>query len=184
LRSKYIPWHVGHEIRAESLRVIDATGKQVGVLTKQEALDKAKELGMDLIEIVPNAKPPVAKIINVGKFIYQEEKKKKAEAKKSKASELKEIRFSPFIAANDYNTRLERVREFLAEKNKVKVVIVFKGRQMGSKSFGYGLLQKVVKDIGEDKVAIDMQPKFLGRHLAMIISPTVKKVTKNAETEN
>ena len=166
------------------MRVVDATGKQVGVISRTEALAKAKEANLDLIEIAPMAKPPVAKIINLGKFLYAEEKRKKAEAKKTKASELKEIRFSPFIAANDYNTRLERVRKFLGEKNKVKAVVVFKGRQLGSKPFGYQLLGRIIKDLGEGSVSVDMEPKFLGRHLVMIISPRVKKAVKKEEIKN
>lgn len=183
MRNKYIPWKVNEEIRAEELRVVDSEGKQVGVISRQEALAKAKEAALDLIEIAPLAKPPVAKIVNLGKFLYAEEKRKKAEAKKTKASELKEIRFSPFIAENDYATRLARVKEFLGEKNKVKAVVVFKGRQLGSKPFGYQLLGRVIKDLGEGTVSIDMEPKFLGRHLVMIISPRTK-VKKEGAIKN
>lgn len=183
MRSKYIPWKVNEEIKAESLRVVDAEGKQVGVISRAEALAKAKEDGLDLIEIAAMAKPPVAKIINLGKFLYAEEKRKKAEAKKTKASELKEIRLSPFIAENDYNTRLGRIKEFLGEKNKVKAVVVFKGRQLGSKPFGYQLLGRVVNDLGKETINIDMEPKFMGRHLIMIISPRTKVVKKVVEGE-
>lgn len=153
-----------------------------------EAMQKAKDEGLTLVEIAPTAKPPVAKIVEFSKFRYQEEKKAKAIAKKQKGGELKEIRFSPFIAEGDYNTRLKRVKEFLAEKNKVKVVVVFMGRQMGSKPLGYSLIERIKKELGE-AIAVDMPPKFLGRHLVTIISPTVKKIVKeeakeNAETKN
>ncbi|MEK7497812.1 MAG: translation initiation factor IF-3 [Patescibacteria group bacterium] len=174
MRSKYIPWKVGEEIKAESLRVIDSEAKQIGILTREEALLKAKEAGLDLIEVVPQANPPVAKIINLGKFLYQEEKRKKIEAKKVKGGEVKEVRLSPFIAENDYNTRLKRLREFLEGKNKAKVVVVFKGRQMNSKPFGYSLLNKVLDNLGREGINVDMEPKFMGRHLIMIISPTNK----------
>lgn len=186
MRSKYIPWKVNEEIKAESLRVIDSEAKQVGVLTRDEALKKAKELGLDLIEVVAIAKPPVAKLMNLGKFLYQEEKKKKIEAKKVKGGEVKEVRLSPFIAENDYNTRLKRLREFLEDKNKAKVVVVFKGRQMNSKSFGYSLLGKVLDNLGRDRINVDMEPKFMGRHLIMIISPTnkFKKEGKKDETKD
>jgi len=142
-------------------------------MSVSEALKIAKKEGLDLVEIAPKAKPPVVKIVNFGKFLYREEKRLKEQKKKTKGSDLKEIRFSPFIAENDYNTRLERIREFLGQKDKVKLVVKFKGRQMGSKNFGYDLLKKVVAGIGEE-VAIDMEPKFLGRHLAMVISPLGK----------
>ena len=105
--------------------------------------------------------------------------------KSSPGGELKEIRFSPFIAENDYNIRLGRVKEFLSEKNKVRLVVVFKGKQMGSKQFGFNLLKKLVNELGET-ISIDMDPKFLGKHLIMIVSPTTKKVVKeeNAETKD
>ena len=127
-----------------------------------------------MVEIAPLAKPPVAKIVEFSKFKYQEEKKARAIAKKQKGGELKEIRFSPFIAEGDYQTRLKRVREFLTEKNKVKLVVVFMGRQMGSKHMGYKLLERINKELGED-IAVDMKPKFLGRYLMTIISPVVSK---------
>ncbi|MBX4205816.1 translation initiation factor IF-3 [Candidatus Microgenomates bacterium] len=185
MSSKNLPWNINEYIRASELRVIGADDKQIGVLSKADALAKARELGLDLIEIAPGAVPPVAKIIELGKFKYQEEKKARAAAKKSKAAELKEIRFSPFIGEADYQTRFKRVREFLEGGDKVKLVVVFKGRQMGSKGFGYELFQKILKEFG-DKVVVDMEPKFIGRHLAMIISPLKKKIVsdKKEETEN
>ncbi len=163
-------WRVNEQIRAPEVRVIDAEDKQVGVMSRDEALKKAKEAELDLVEIAPKAKPPVVKIVDFGKFAYREEKKLKEQKKKTKASDLKEVRFSPFIAENDYNVRLERIKEFLADKDKVKLVVKFKGRQMGSKQFGYKLFDKVLETLG-DTVSVDMEPKFLGRHLSMIISP-------------
>lgn len=155
-----------------------------------EALNEAKKQDLTLVEIAPMAKPPVVKIVDFGKFRYQEEKKLRKEQKKAKAAELKEVRFSPFIAENDFQTRFGRVKEFLSEKNKVRLVVVFRGPQMRSKNFGYTLLGRMVKELGE-AVVTDMQPKFLGKHLMMIISPTNKKPvkvdkkeTENAETKN
>ncbi len=174
-------WRTDYQIRASQLRVIGSDGKLIGVLSKDEAVKKAKDEGLTLVEIAPNAVPPVAKIVDFGKFRYQEEKKLRKQSKGTKGGELKEIRFSPFIAENDYNTRLERVKEFLAEKNKVKIVVVFLGRQMGSKPFGYKLIERIKTDLG-DNIAIDMEPKFLGRHLITIISPYAK--AKNKEVNN
>jgi len=166
------------------VRVIDEEDKQVGVLTLSEALSRADKAKLDLVEIAPNAKPPVAKIINFGKFKYQERKKEKSQKKGSKSGELKEIRFSPFIGEADYNTRLHKIKEFLGEKSKIRLVVKFKGRQMGSKQFGYNLLKKINDELG-DTIVIDMEPKFLGRHLTMVISPTTKKVvTKGKEKSN
>jgi translation initiation factor IF-3 len=181
LNTKNIPWRVNEQIRAAELRVIDSEGQQIGVLPFDQALQKAREEGVDLIEVVPKANPPVAKIIELGKFRYQEEKKAKEAQKKAKAAELKEIRFSPFIAEGDYQTRLIRVKEFLVGGDKVKLVVVFKGRQLGSKQFGYDLFKKILAEL-KDTVVVDMEPKFIGRHLAMIVSPLKKKIA-NIEKE-
>ena len=164
-------WRVNEKIPATTLRVLHSKGVQIGVISKDEALKKAKESGEDLIEIAPNANPPVAKIIEFGKFKYQEEKKLKEAQKKSKPSELKEIRFTPFIGEGDYQTRIKRIDEFLTDKDKVKLVIYFKLKQLGSKAFGYDILNRILKDLGEG-INIDMKPKSLGRNLIMIISPT------------
>ena len=170
-------YRLNENIRAVQLRVIAADGKQLGVLSKDAAIKKAKEIGLTLVEIAPNANPPVAKIVEFGKFLYQEEKKLRREHKKAKASELKEVRFSPFIAENDYQIRLEKVKDFLSKKDKVRPVVVFKGPQMRSRQFGYNLLNRIVKELGES-IAIDMNPKFLGKHLMMVISPTTKGLNK------
>lgn len=172
-------YRVNQQIRATELRVIGTDGKQLGILKLAEALEKARDEELDLVEIAPTAKPPVAKIVELGKFRYQEEKKLKKEKKKSKASELKEIRLSPFIADHDFENRIDRISEFLDEKNKVRVVVVFMGRQLDSKKFGYEVLGKVTKRL-EGRIAVDMEPKFFGRHLAMVISPLNK--IKNTET--
>ncbi|CAN5329188.1 translation initiation factor IF-3 [soil metagenome] len=164
------------------MRVLGADNVQLGVLSRDEALKKAKEMNLDLVLIAENAEPPVARIVNLGKYIYQEEKKLKKG--KTKSTELKEIRFSPFIGQADYETRLKRVKEFLENKDKVKLTGVLMGRQMNSKSFGFGLLDKVVVELG-DTIHIDTQPKFLGRYLSMIVSPKTKKTVKqNAKTKN
>lgn len=147
-----------------------------------EALAKANKAGLDLIEIAPKARPPVAKIADLGKFRYQQEKILKKQKKGAKGTELKEVRFSPFIAEHDYKVRLERTKEFLEEGNKVRVTVVFKGRHMGSKRFGYELMKKVLSEFKE-KAIVDMEPKFIGRHLQMVISP-VKKSKRAGEQES
>lgn len=179
-------WRLNENIPAQELRVLDFEGKQIGVLKKDEAIKLAKEQGVDLIEIAPNAIPPVAKIIDFGKFKYQEEKKAKEANKKGKPSELKELRYSPFMGEGDYQTRHRRIDEFLKEKNKVKIVIYFKVKQLGSKQFGYNILKRILKDLGEG-INVDMEPKFLGRNLIMIISPTNiygKNKNKDKEVSN
>ena len=175
------------QIRATSLRVIDGDNKQIGVISREAALKRAKDEKLDLVLIAENANPPVAKIVNLGKFTYAEEKKLKKQ--KAKSTDLKEIRFSPFIGEADYETRVKRIKEFLDGRDKVKLTVVFKGRQLGSRGFGYGLLDKVVKGFG-DTVHVDSEPKFIGRHLSMIISPrsvrskvVVEEGKEDAKTE-
>ena len=174
---KRLTWRINEEIRAHEVRVIDSDGGKVEVLSISEALKKAKEKGTDLVEIAPNAQPPVVKIIDFGKFRYTEEKKLREQMKKAKPAELKEVRLSPFIGDADYKTRVRQVDKFLHNGHKVKVVVVFKGRQLGSKKFGYVILQKVIDEITHE-ITVDMNPKFLGRHLAMVISPMKKSVSQ------
>ena len=177
---------MNERISAQELRVLDFEGKQIGVLKKEEALKLAKEQNLDLIEIAPNATPPVAKIINFGKFKYQEEKKAKEASKKAKPSDLKELRYSPFMGEGDYQTRHKRIDEFLKEKHKIKLVVYFKVKQLGSKQFGYDIFNRILRDLGEG-INVDMKPKFLGRNLIMIISPTNiygKDKSKNKEVGN
>lgn len=173
-------WRTDYQIRASQLRVIGSDGKLIGVLSKEEALKKAKELELTLVEIAPNATPPVAKIVDFGKFRYSEEKKAREQSKKVKGGGVKEIRFSPFIAENDFNTRIERIREFFADKNKVRVVVVFKGPQMRVKHTGYEVINKIKSVFGET-IVTDMEPKFLGKHLVTVISPVSKKAVKKVE---
>lgn len=179
-------WRTDFSIRAPSLRVIDSEGKLIGVLSRDEAVGQAHDAGLTLVEIAPNATPPVAKIVDFGKFRYAEEKKARAQAKKVKGGEVKEIRFSPFIAENDFNVRIERIREFFEDKNKVKVVVVFKGPQMRVKHVGYEVIKKI-KAVFGDSIITDMEPKFLGKYLVTVISPVNKVKTskpKEEETQN
>jgi len=171
-------WRTDYQIRAPSLRVIDSEGKLIGVLTKDEAIRRAKEAGLTLVEIAPNATPPVGKIVDFGKFKYSEEKKARAQAKKVKGGEVKEIRFSPFIAENDFNVRISRIKEFFADKNKVRVVVVFKGPQMRVKNTGYILINKI-KNVFGDTIITDMEPKFLGKYLVTVISPVTNRGVNN-----
>lgn len=162
-------WRTDYQIRAPKLRVVGSDGKLIGELDRDVAVKKAQAEGLSLVEIAPNAIPPVAKIVDFGKFRYSEEKKARESAKKVKGGEVKEIRFSPFIAENDFKTRIERIREFFEEKNKVRVVVVFRGPQMRVKNTGYAVIERIKKEFGEN-VTTDMEPKFLGKHLVTVIS--------------
>ena len=154
----------------------------IGELRRDEAIAKAKEIGLTLIEIAPTANPPVAKIADFGKFRYAEEKKIRAAAKKVKGGEVKEIRFSPFIGDADFEVRIKRIREFFEDKNKVRVVVVFKGPQMRVKQTGYTLINKI-KNVFGDTIITDMEPKFLGKYLVTVISPVNKAKSKGQEVQ-
>lgn len=171
-------WRVNQNIQAQTLRVVGSDGKLVGILSKQEALKKAQRLELDLVEIAPGANPPVAKIINFAKFRYQQDKKEReAKLAEKKGSEVKEIWLTPFIADNDYQVRLSRIKEFLTEGHKVRVVVKFTGRQLAHREFGFELCKKVLKDT-ESMSKADGEAKFLGRQLIMMISPVKGKKVK------
>lgn len=154
----------------------------VGELKRDEAISRAKEEGLTLVEIAPTAMPPVAKIVDFGKFKYAEEKKARAAAKKVKGGEVKEIRFSPFIGENDFEVRIKRIREFFEDKNKVRVVVVFKGPQMRVKQIGYNVISRI-KNVFGDTIITDMEPKFLGKYLVTVISPVNKAGGKKQTTK-
>ena len=155
------------------MRVLDKDGKQIGVLSKYEALKKAREDGMDLVEIAPSATPPVAKIIDFNKFVYQEEKKKKEERKKAKTSETKELRLGPFMDDHDLMVVVRRAREFLGDGNKVKFVVKFAGRQITHPEFGEKTLGRVIDELS-DISKIEREKHFEGRQLISILSPDKK----------
>lgn len=159
---------------ALSLRVLDSEGKQIGILTKFEALQKARELGLDLVEVAPLAKPPVARIINFNKFLYQQEKKKREEKRKAKVSETKEIRLGPFMNDHDLEVMIRRAKEFLEDNDKVRLVVKFIGRQITHPEFGKEVLQKVLNALS-DISKVEREAHFEGKQLITIIVPERKK---------
>lgn len=167
-------YRVNERIFAETLRVLDNEGKQIGILSKFEALAKAREAGLDLVEIAPNAKPPVAKLIDFNKFLYQQAKKKREEKKKTKVSETKEVRLSPFIDEHDLTVMTKRAKEFLQNNNKVRLVVKFIGRQIVHPEFGRETLDKVLNALS-DISKIEREPHFEGKQLIVIITPEKKK---------
>lgn len=163
-------YRINQYIQAKEVRVVDETGKQIGVMPIFAAIQKAREAGVDLVEVASGAKPPVAKIINFKKFKYLEAKKEKEEKKGIKGGELKEVRLSPFIAQNDLNTRIKKIKNFLEENNKVKVVVRFSGREITKKDFGYRVVNQVLENLAE-LAEKDSEPKFQGRDLFLTLSP-------------
>lgn len=167
-------YRVNERIFAHTLRVLDSLGKQIGVLSKFEALTKARQEGLDLVEVAPMAKPPVAKIIDFKKFIYQEAKKKKEEKKKSKVSETKELRLGPFMNDHDLQVVIRRSREFLEDNDKVRLVLKFMGRQIAHPEFGKEVMQKVIAAVS-DVSKVDREAHFEGPQLITLLSPERKK---------
>lgn len=175
-------WRTNDRITARQLRVIGEDGKQIGILSRDEALGKARETGLDLVEIAPTAQPPVAKIIDFAKFKYQEEKKERAERKREKkGTVLKEIWLSPFIAKGDYQVRLEKIREFLGGGAKVRIAIKSK-RRIDKTEPLYKILKRLAADL-KGISRVEQEPKMLGRQLVTIISP-FKRGGKNEENKN
>jgi translation initiation factor IF-3 len=154
--------------------VIGSDGSQVGVISVEEALRMAAEEELDLVEISPEADPPVCKIVDFGKFIYQREKKVKEAKKKQKIIELKEMKFSPKIDKHDYQYRVQHILSFLDKGDKVKVTIRFRGREMSHTEFGFELIQKILEEVKEF-CTIEKPPKLEGRSLTAILAPLKKK---------
>jgi translation initiation factor IF-3 len=150
------------------LRVIDSEGHQIGLLEKQEALQKAREMEMDLVLIAPNAKPPVAKITDFRKFLYQEEKKAKEAKKGIKKSIVKDIKLSLFIATGDLDRLIQKGHEFLDAGNQVRLNLTLKGREMGKKDMAFELLKKFISQLGE--VNVSKEPRVEGRVVRAVIA--------------
>lgn len=174
---------INREIRADRLRVVTEDGEQLGILTFREALAKAEEMGLDLVEIAPTAKPPVAKIIDYGKLRYHQAKKDKES--KRVVTKVKEIKLKPNIDTHDFQTKVKHARDFLLKGNKVRITITFRGREMLHLDLG----QKVVKQFCEDVADIAMveaPAKLLGRTMTTVLCPSGKrpKTTTSAPEGN
>lgn len=174
-------YRTNDRIFAQSLRVLDSENKQIGILTKQEALRLAQEQELDLVEIAEKAVPPVAKIVDFKKFLYQQEKKRQEEKKKTKTSETKEVRLGPFINDHDLEVIIRRARGFLENGNKVKLVVRFRGRQITHPEFGQETLKKTLAKL-EDLSKIDREMHFEGKQLLCLLSPERKG--KNAKEKD
>lgn len=162
--------NINREIRAREVQLIDAEGHNRGVVQTQDAQQIADEAGLDLVEIVPTAAPPVCKILDYGKFRFLEQKKSAEARKKQKVVEIKEIKLRPGIDEHDYDTKMKAVRRFFEEGDKVKVTLRFRGREMAHQDIGYRLLERVRNEtVGIAKVEIE--PSMEGRQMVMILAP-------------
>ena len=148
--------------------MIGGSGEQLGIMTRQEALKLAEEAGVDLVEISPNADPPVAKIIDWGKYQYQKMKEQQKNRKSSKQSELKQMRFGLKIGSGDLEIKLRKIRGFLAEGHKVRIQIFYRGREMAHKELGYEMINKIIAQL-EDDAVMEQQPQMAGRNLSVVV---------------
>lgn len=175
-------YRINERIFASTLRVIDSEGKQIGVMPKDKALELAKESLSDLVEIASKASPPVAKIIDYKKFLYQEEKKKREEKRKTKSTETKEVRLGPFMSENDLAVMTKRTRYFLEDGNKVRLVVYFSGRQITHPEFGHKILGEVINNLS-DVSKVDREKRLEGRKLISVLSPERKKTNEKENKE-
>ncbi len=162
---------VNDRIRSTEIRLIGADGENVGVVTPARAMAMADEAGLDLVEISPNAQPPVCKIMDFGKFKYEQQKRESEARKKQKIIEIKEVKFRPNTDKHDYDVKMRNVFKFLENGDKVKISLRFKGREMAHQSLGRELLERVAEDV-KDHGKIDNMPKMEGRQMIMMISST------------
>lgn len=159
-----------NRINSLEVQVISSEGQNLGILSTKEALHLAEQEGLDLIEIAPNAKPPVCKIIDMGKYKYDLQKKANKTKKKQKISELKEIKLRPGTDIHDYNFKIKNAQKFLSKRDKVKFTVRFKGREMQHHYLGMELLKRVEEDLKEVG-KLELSPKFEGRQMSMVIQP-------------
>ncbi|MBV8576160.1 MAG: translation initiation factor IF-3 [Acetobacteraceae bacterium] len=161
---------VNDEITAMNVRLVDERGQMAGVVSLREALDKAVEAGLDLVEIAATASPPVCKILDYGKYKYEEQKKKNEARKKQKVIEIKEIKLRPTIDDNDYNIKMRAMQRFLEEGDKVKVTLRFRGRELAHQDLGMAVLVRVRDDL-EPIAKVEQMPKMEGRQMVMVVAP-------------
>ncbi|WP_226656397.1 MULTISPECIES: translation initiation factor IF-3 [Guptibacillus] len=166
--------NVNEGIRAREVRLVGADGNQIGVKSKNEALDMARNANLDLVMVAPNAKPPVCRIMDYGKFRYEQQKKEKEARKKQKIITVKEVRLSPNIEEHDFNTKLRNARKFLEKGDKVKASIRFRGRMITHSEIGKKVLEHLAEDC-KDIATVESKPKMEGRSMFLILAPIAEK---------
>jgi translation initiation factor IF-3 len=150
------------------VRVIDESGNQLGIMSRADALNTAESAGLDLVEISPNAEPPVVKVIDWGKYQYQKMKEQQRNKKSSKTSEIKQMRLGLKIGQNDLEIKLRKIREFLSRGDKVKILVIFRGREMAHQEVGRELMDRILALL-EDSVIVEQKPQMSGRNLSIVI---------------
>jgi translation initiation factor IF-3 len=162
--------NVNGMIRAQKVRVIADEGEQLGILPIRDALEAASDAGLDLVEVAPEADPPVCRIMDFGRYKYQQSKKSSESKKKATVIEIKEVKFRPKTDEHDYQFKLRNILKFLAEKNKIKVSMIFRGREIAHANLGRELLERVMRDVAETGQP-EQSPKLEGRSMTMILTP-------------
>ncbi len=157
-------------ITVPKVRVIDENGENLGVMFTREAIEQAADVGLDLVEVSPNADPPVCKFLDVGKFKYEAQKKANLARKSQKTQEIKEIKMRPNIDDHDYDTKMKKIHDFIGEGDKVKVTLRFRGRELAHGQLGMRLLQRVQEDTAET-AKVEQHPRMEGRQMLMVLSP-------------
>jgi len=162
--------NINRNIRAKEVRVIDPDGIQIGIIPTYKAIAVANDFGLDLVEISPNATPPVCKIMDYGRYKYERTKKKQEAKKKQTTFQLKEIKVRPKTGEHDLNTKINHIKKFLDRKDKVKVTVIFRGREITLTNLGRELLEKIVQET-EEIAIVEQPPKFEGRTMVMVMAP-------------
>ena len=157
-------------INVPKVRVIDDEGENLGVMFTQEAIEQAYEVGLDLVEVSPNADPPVCKFLDIGKFKYEAQKKANIARKTQKTQELKEIKMRPNIDDHDYDTKMKKVHDFIGDGDKVKITLRFRGRELSHQQLGMNLLQRVAENVAEI-AKVEAYPRMEGRQMLMVLAP-------------
>ena len=166
--------NLNEKIRAREVRLIDSNGDQLGVKTRQEALEIAKTRELDLVLVAPGAKPPVCRIMNYGKFRYEQQKKDQEARRKQKTVQVKEVRFTPGIGDHDFDTKARNARKFLENGDKVKAAVRFRGRAITHKDLGRDVLDRLAKDLS-DVAVVESRAKMEGRNMFMMLGPGTDK---------
>ncbi|MCI2098588.1 MAG: translation initiation factor IF-3 [Succiniclasticum sp.] len=164
---------INDDIRVREVRVIDENGQQLGIMATRDAVRIAEEHHLDLVEISPQARPPVCKILDYGKYRYEQQKREKEARKKQKVFEIKEVKLRPGIEDHDFDVKFKNAVRFLADGNKVKVTIMFRGREMSHPELGEVLLDKMAAQLG-DTAVVEKKPKIEGRNMTMVVAPKQK----------
>ena len=162
--------NINQRIRAKEVRVIDAEGEQIGVIPIKEAIAAAVDAGLDLVEVSPSANPPVCKIMDYGRYRYEQTKKKQEAKKKQSTFQLKEIKVRPKTGEHDLQVKIGHIKKFIGKRDKVKVTVVFRGREITLKELGRAVLQRIIEET-EEIAMVEQYPKFEGRILVMVLSP-------------